>query len=172
MIHGQRVAAITILSRLVCLIFKTQNAAPQAEGRSLIWGDGACVPINTNGLIGKSVRLRALRKRQRVILIIYYRSGHWLAQLSRSGCATVESWPMSFAKPKGQWEPRYRPHHTRVLRIFGTITVNEGKRVRHHPPENALFPWRPWQEHYFAFRDLGDTLTIKFNTTLRDGTAG
>jgi hypothetical protein len=53
---------------------------------------------------------------------------------------------------------------------FGTYTVNAKDGVVTHHLDSALFPGDIGKDIKREFKISGDTLTIKFHTTLRDGT--
>ena len=53
---------------------------------------------------------------------------------------------------------------------FGTYTVNAKKGIVTHHLEGALFPGDIGKNITRRFSISGDTLTISFNTTQRDGT--
>ena len=53
---------------------------------------------------------------------------------------------------------------------FGTYTVNAKEHVVTHHLESALFPGDIGKDIKREFEIAGDTLTIRFHTTLRDGT--
>jgi hypothetical protein len=88
-------------------------------------------------------------------VLIYDRLGHVAAQLSRPG-RTVEM--------LGD-ECREAEH------VKGTnYTVNAKEHVVTHHLESALFPGDIGKDIKREFEIAGDTLTIRFHTTLRDGT--
>jgi lipocalin-like protein len=69
----------------------------------------------------------------------------------------------------GKGDGRYRPGHIRVRRILWD-TVNEKEGIVTHHLESALFPGDIGKSIKRRFAISGNTLTIQFNTTLRDGT--
>ncbi len=103
-------------------------------------------------------------------LLIYDRSGHVAAQLSRQG-RTVEMIAEECneaAKVRGTNDTAQT-----VLgydAYFGTFTVNEKEGFVVHHLESALFPGDVGKDIKRNFTISGDRLTIKFNTTTADGT--
>ena len=103
-------------------------------------------------------------------VLIYDRAGHVAAQLSRRGrtvgmlaeeCRDAE-------KVKGTADTAQT-----ILgydAYFGTYTVNAREGVVTHHLDSALFPGDIGKDIKRRFSVSGDTLTIRFNTTLRDGT--
>jgi Lipocalin-like domain len=104
-------------------------------------------------------------------LLIYDRSGHMAAQLSRPG-RTVE-----MLGDECREAQKVKGTNDTVQSIlgydayFGTYTVNEKEGIVTHNVESALFPGDVGKHVARRFALAGDTLTIKFNTTTRDGTA-
>lgn len=102
-------------------------------------------------------------------LLIYDRTGHVAAQLSRQG-RTVEMIGEECneaAKIRGTNDTAQT-----VLgydAYFGTFTVNEKEGFVVHHLESALFPGDVGKDIKRNFTISGDTLTIKFNTTTADG---
>lgn len=103
-------------------------------------------------------------------LLIYDRTGHVAAQLSRQG-RTVEMIGeecREAAKIRGTNDTAQT-----VLgydAYFGTFTVNEKEGFVVHHLESALFPGDVGKDIRRNFAISGDKLTIKFNTTTVDGT--
>jgi hypothetical protein len=103
-------------------------------------------------------------------LLIYDRSGHVAAQLSRQGRTVemiAEECPEA-AKVRGTNDTAQT-----VLgydAYFGTFTVNEKEGFVVHHLESALFPGDVGKDIKRNFKISGDKLTIKFNTTTADGT--
>jgi hypothetical protein len=103
-------------------------------------------------------------------VLIYDRFGHVAAQLSRPG-RTVEMLAdecRAAQKIKGTNDTAQT-----VLgydAYFGTYTVDEKAGVVTHHLESALFPGDIGKSIKRNFLVSGDTLTIKFRTTLADGT--
>jgi hypothetical protein len=104
-------------------------------------------------------------------ILIYDRFGHVAAQLSRPG-RTVEMLAdecRDAQKVKGTNDTSQT-----ILgydAYFGTYTVNAKEGVVTHHLESALFPGDIGKNIKRQFSIAGDTLTIKFHTTLRDGTS-
>jgi len=104
-------------------------------------------------------------------VLIYDRSGHVAAQLSRPG-RTVESLGdecRAAEKVKGTNDTAQT-----ILgydAYFGTYTVDAKQGVVTHHLESALFPGDIGKDIKRNFSISGDTLTIKFHTTIADGTS-
>lgn len=103
-------------------------------------------------------------------VLIYDRFGHVAAQLSRPG-RTVEMLAdecRAAQKVKGTSDTAQT-----ILgydAYFGRYTVDEQAGVVTHHLESALFPGDIGKAIKRRFSVSGDTLTIKFDTTLPDGT--
>jgi len=104
-------------------------------------------------------------------VLIYDRSGHVAAQLSRQG-RTVEMIPdecREAAKVRGTNDTAQS-----ILgydAYFGTYTIDENAGVVTHHLEIALFPGDIGKSIKRNFSISGDTLRIKFNTKTQDGNA-
>ncbi len=103
-------------------------------------------------------------------VLIYDRSGHMAAQLSRPGrtvdmlgeeCRIAEA--VKGTADTSQTILGYDAY-------FGTYTVDVGNGVVTHHLESALFPGDVGKNIPRQFTLLGDTLTIRFQTTLQDRT--
>ena len=103
-------------------------------------------------------------------ILIYDRAGHVAAQLSRPG----RSIAMLADECRDDEKVRGTENNTQYLlgydAYFGTYTVNEKEGIVTHHLESALFPGDIGKSIARRFSISGDTLTINFNTTLRDGT--
>ena len=103
-------------------------------------------------------------------LLIYDRTGHVAAQLSRQG-RTVE---MIGEECREATKIRGTNDTAQTVlgydAYFGTFTVNEKEGFVVHHLESALFPGDVGKEIKRNLTISGDTLTIKFNTTTGDGT--
>jgi hypothetical protein len=103
-------------------------------------------------------------------VLIYDRSGHVAAQLSRPG-RTVEMLGdecRAAEKVKGTNDTAQT-----ILgydAYFGTYTIDTKEGVVTHHLESALFPGDIGKDIKRNFSISGDTLTIKFHTTIADGT--
>jgi hypothetical protein len=103
-------------------------------------------------------------------ILIYDRAGHVAAQLSRPG-RTVEMLADECSdaqKIKGTDDTAQTMLGYDAY--FGTYSVNEQEGVVTHHLDSALFPGDIGKSIRRRFIVAGDTLTIKFDTTLRDGT--
>ncbi len=102
-------------------------------------------------------------------LLIYDRTGHVAAQLSRQG-RTVEM----IAEECNEAAKVRGTNNTQTVlgydAYFGTFTVNEKEGFVVHHVESALFPGDVGKDIKRNFVISGDKLTIKFNTTTADGT--
>jgi hypothetical protein len=102
-------------------------------------------------------------------LLIYDRTGHVAAQLSRQG-RTVE-----MIGEECNEAAKIRGTNDTVQTVlgydayFGTFTVNEKEGFVVHHLESALFPGDVGKDIKRNFTISGDKLTIKFNTTTADG---
>lgn len=103
-------------------------------------------------------------------LLIYDRTGHVAAQLSRQG-RTVE---MIGEECREAATIRGTNDTAQTVlgydAYFGTFTVNEKEGFVVHHLESALFPGDVGKDIRRNFAISGDKLTIKFNTTTVDGT--
>jgi hypothetical protein len=103
-------------------------------------------------------------------LLIYDRSGHVAAQLSRPG-RTIEALGeecRAAEKVKGTNDTAQTIIGYDAY--FGTYTVDARAGVVTHHLESALFPGDIGKDIKRNFSISGDTLTIRFNTTTADGT--
>jgi hypothetical protein len=103
-------------------------------------------------------------------ILIYDRAGHVAAQLSRPGRTIAmladecrEAQQVKGTDDTSQTILGYDAY-------FGTYTVDEKKGIVTHHLESALFPGDIGKRIARKFAITGDTLTINFSTTLRDGT--
>jgi Lipocalin-like domain len=102
-------------------------------------------------------------------LLIYDRTGHVAAQLSRQG-RTVE-----MIGEECNEATKIRGTNDTAQTVlgydayFGTFTVNEKEGFVVHHLESALFPGDVGKDIKRNFTISGDKLTIKFNTTTADG---
>jgi hypothetical protein len=103
-------------------------------------------------------------------VLIYDRSGHVAAQLSRRG-RTVETLAdecRAAERVKGTNDTSQS-----ILgydAYFGTYTIDAKEGVVTHHLEAALYPGDVGKDIQRNFTISGDTLTIKFHTTIADGT--
>jgi len=130
------------------------------------WSPASRVSTLANGEVLPDRGLAATPKG----LLIYDRSGHVAAQLSRQG-RTVEM----IAEECGEAAKVRGTNDTAQTVLgydayFGTFTVNEREGFVIHHLESALFPGDVGKDIKRNFTISGDKLTIKFNTTTADGT--
>jgi hypothetical protein len=104
-------------------------------------------------------------------LLVYDRAGHVAAQLSRPG-RTVQ---MLADECRDAQQVRGTPDTAQTIlgydAYFGTYSLDVKAGIVTHHLESALFPGDIGKSIIRHFAVTGDTLTIKFNTTQRDGTA-
>jgi hypothetical protein len=169
--------ALAAILMLVAFAVWTQNGAlgraaatPPSEVREQLvgsWSLVSRVSMLANGNVLPDLGLATTPKG----VLIYDRSGHVAAQLSRQG-RTVEMIPdecREAAKVRGTNDTAQT-----ILgydAYFGTYTVNEKEGVVTHHLEIALFPGDVGKSIKRNFSIAGDKLTIKFNTTTQDGNA-
>ena len=176
MIKNRGIAVLATTIALVCLILighsallKDADAAIQGRVIERLAGSWNLVSRVTTAPDGKVVTDTGLSASPKGILI-YDRAGHVAAQLSRPG-RTVEMLAdecREAQKVKGTDDTAQT-----ILgydAYFGTYTVDEKEGIVTHHLESALFPGDIGKSIVRRFAISGDTLTIKFNTTLRDGT--
>ena len=168
MIKSRRIVAIATFATLAWVVFTDAEAAPQRVLEQLV-GGWSLVSRVTTAVDGKVLTDSGLSATPKGLLI-YDRTGHVAAQLSRQG-RTVEMLAdecREAQKVKGTEDTAQT-----ILgydAYFGTYTVNEKEGIVTHRLESALFPGDIGKSIARGFTISGDTLTIKFNTTLGDGT--
>jgi Lipocalin-like domain len=103
-------------------------------------------------------------------VLIYDHAGHVAAQLSRPG-RTVE---MLESECRDAQNVKGTNDTSQTIlgydAYFGTYTVDAGNGIVTHHLESALFPGDIGKDIKRRFSISGDLLTIKFDTTQRDGT--
>jgi len=140
-----------------------------AGGVDQLVGGWSLVSRVTTTSEGKALSDPGLSTTPRGVLI-YDRLGHVAAQLSRPG-RTVE-----MLGDECREAERVKGTNDTAQTIlgydayFGTYTVNAKEHVVTHHLESALFPGDIGKDIKREFEIAGDTLTIRFHTTLRDGT--
>jgi hypothetical protein len=140
-----------------------------AGGVDQLVGGWSLVSRVTTTSEGKALSDPGLSTTPRGVLI-YDRLGHIAAQLSRPG-RTVE-----MLGDECREAERVKGTNDTAQTIlgydayFGTYTVNAKEHVVTHHLESALFPGDIGKDIKREFEIAGDTLTIRFHTTLRDGT--
>ena len=165
--------AILFLSGLLActllLFFASANARNSTRATDQLIGSWRLVSRVTTQVDGTVIRDPGLATTPSGILI-YDRSGHVAAQLSREGrtvemiadeCATA-------AKVKGTNDTAQT-----ILgydAYFGTYTVDEKAGIVTHHLQSALFPGDIGKSIARHFAISGDQLTITFNTSTPDGT--
>jgi hypothetical protein len=168
----RRHAILFLNSLLACmqlLPFATANARDSTRATDQLIGSWRLVSRITTQPDGKIVRDPGLATTPSGILV-YDRSGHVAAQLSREGrtvemivdeCATA-------AKVKGTNDTAQT-----ILgydAYFGTYTVDEKAGIVTHHLQSALFPGDIGKSITRHFAISGNQLTITFNTSTPDGT--
>jgi len=159
---------LCLLLVLSCVALRVTRVVRGSEPDQLI-GSWSLVSRQTTLADGKVVGDPGLSAVPKGILI-YDRSGHVAAQLSRPG-RTVEMLASECAdaeKVKGTGDT------AQIIlgydAYFGTYTVDEKNGIVTHHLEAAIFPGDIGKSITRHFSLSGDTLTIKFSTTTRDGT--
>lgn len=176
MINGRHVAAMATVIAVACVLLMSRtallndaDAATHGGVTEQLLGSWSLVSRVTTSADGKVLTDAGLSATPKGILI-YDRAGHVAAQLSRPE-RTVEMLAdecREAQKVKGTSDTAQT-----ILgydAYFGTYTVNEKEGIVTHHLESALFPGDIGKSIVRQFAISGDTLTIKFNTTLRDGT--
>lgn len=102
--------------------------------------------------------------------LIYDRSGHVAAQLSRPGRTVDMLGEECRAAEKVKGTNDTAQTILGYDAYFGTYTVDPKAGVVTHHLESALFPGDIGKDIRREFAISGDTLTIKFHTTTADGT--
>jgi hypothetical protein len=163
--------ATAILSALLPAPMSAANAdavTPSGVVDQLV-GGWSLVSRVTTSADGKLLPDAGLSATPRGVLI-YDRYGHVAAQLSRPG-RTVEMLGdecREAGKVKGTNDTAQT-----ILgydAYFGTYTVDTNAGIVTHHLDSALFPGDVGKDIKRQFTIFGNTLTIKFHTTLRDGT--
>jgi hypothetical protein len=101
--------------------------------------------------------------------LIYDRSGHVAAQLTRPGRTTDSLVQECLDLPKVKGTSDTAQTILGYDAYFGTYTLDEQASVVTHHLESALFPGDVGKDIKRRFVLAGDVLTISFDTTLRDG---
>lgn len=161
--------AILFALPLVCGIYMTGGRTFAADASDQIIGTWSLVSRQTVTLDGRVIVDPGLSATP-FGLLIYDRSGHVAAQLSRPN-RTVEiigEECADAAKAKGAEE------NARTIfgydAYFGTYTIDKKHAIITHHLEGALFPGDVGKSISRQFSISGDRLTIKFRTTMADGT--
>lgn len=171
--HNSTVWAVcTLLVVVLCsTIARSQDSSGSTPLREHLVGSWSLVSrVTTSTADGKIIPDPGLASTPSGMLI-YDRSGHVAAQLSRKG-RTVEMIPgdcRDAAQIKGTSDTAQT-----VLgydAYFGTYSIDEKQHVVTHHLESALFPGDVGKDIKRSFSLDGDTLTIKFNTTTHEGVA-
>jgi len=103
-------------------------------------------------------------------VLIYDRLGHVAAQLSRPGRTVAMLGEECRAAKEVKGTNDTSQTVLGYVAYFGTYTVDAKQGVVTHHLESALFPGDIGKDIKRNFSVSGDTLTIKFHTTLADGT--
>jgi hypothetical protein len=143
------------------------NPAPSSLREQLIGSWSLASRVST-GPDGKVIPDNGLASTPAGILI-YDRSGHVAAQLSRKN-RTMDIFSqecVETAQIKG------RPDTAQTVlgydAYFGTYTIDEGTSTVTHHLDFALFPGDIGKDIKRSFTLDGNTLTIKFSTTTKEG---
>lgn len=168
------VALVTILAFVIFLlgaqpgVSRNPNIDNQLSVREQLLGSWSLQSRETTLSDGKVVVDPGLSATPTGVLI-YDRSGHVAAQLSRRG-RTVEM-IANECREATQIKGTADTAQT-VLgydAYFGTYTVDEEKGIVTHHLESALFPGDIGKNIKRAFTISGDRLTIRFSTTTNEG---
>jgi hypothetical protein len=170
---GKTVVAVTIavFSTLPVLSRAHAGDAPLAQSSPIdqLVGGWSLVSRVTTATDGKVLADPGLSTTPRGILI-YDRYGHVAAQLSRAG-RTVQ---MLGEECREAEQVKGTDDTAQTIlgydAYFGTYTVDAKEHVVTHHLESALFPGDIGKDIKREFEIAADTLTIRFHTTLRDGT--
>ncbi len=166
----QPIAAVVIAMVALGSAGKAAQGATASSVIDQLLGSWKLVSRVTTTLDGKTLVDPGLSAIPNGVLI-YDRSGHVAAQLSRPG-RTVDALPdecRAAEKVKGTNDTAQT-----ILgydAYFGTFTVDTKNGVVTHHLESALFPGDIGKDIKRNFSIAGDMLTIKFSTTTADGTA-
>ena len=164
-------AAVTFMASALVLLVCHAALTKDVDGRVVdqLVGGWSLVSRVTTGADGRVLTDTGLSATPSGILI-YDRAGHVAAQLSRPGRTTEmladecrEAQKVKGTDDTAQTILGYDAY-------FGTYTVNEKDGIVTHHLESALFPGDIGKSIARRFTISGDTLTIKFSTSLRDGT--
>jgi hypothetical protein len=160
----------TFLIAMLCFVGTARAAEETAALVDQLAGGWKLVSrVTTTAADGKVVADAGLSGKPSGVLI-YDRSGHVAAQLSRPG-RTVEMLGeecRAAEKVKGTNDTAQT-----ILgydAYFGTYTIDAKAGVVTHHLESALFPGDIGKDIQRHFSISGDTLTIQFHTTTGDGT--
>lgn len=160
---------IALAATALVLVALTQHGAAAPNVRDALLGSWSLTSRVTTLADGKVVADPGLSVMPKGVLI-YDRSGHVAAQLSRPG-RTLAMLP---AECRDAEKVRGTEDTAQTIlgydAYFGTYTLDEKEGVLTHHLESALFPGDIGKSIRRHFRLAGDTLTILFTTTLRDGT--
>jgi Lipocalin-like domain len=175
MIHGYNARARRALltSGIVLLalnsISQDGTAAAGTEPNEQLIGSWSLESRVTTGEDGGVLTDPGLSATPRGILI-YDRSGHVAAQLSRPGRTEA----MLADECRDAQKVKGTPDTAQTIlgydAYFGTYSVDAKDGVVIHHLDSALFPGDIGKSITRRFTLSGDTLKISFNTTLRDGT--
>ncbi len=148
---------------------QTQGKADTSSIRDKLIGTWSLASRQSTGPDGKVLSDPTLAKTPAGMLI-YDRSGHVAAQLSRKN-RTMDIFTQECnqaAQIKG------RPDTAQTVlgydAYFGTYTIDEATRTVTHHLDFAIFPDDIGKDIKRSFTLDGDVLTIRFNTTIQDGT--
>lgn len=144
-------------------------AARASELRDQLVGSWSLVSRHTVTADGKTLVDSGLSATPLGILI-YDRSGHVAAQLSRPGRTTA-----MISEECAEAEKIIGTNDTAQTVLgydayFGTYALDEAHGIVTHHLESALFPGDIGKKITRRFKLNGDTLTIQFDTSLANGT--
>jgi hypothetical protein len=174
MIHGKNLRArrALVASGIVLSgywMFQDGTTAAATETNDRLIGSWSLESRVTTGKDGRVLADPGLSATPRGVLI-YDRSGHVAAQLSRPGRTEA----MLADECRDAQKVKGTPDTAQTIlgydAYFGTYTVDAKQGIVVHHLDSALFPGDIGKSISRRFTLSGDTLKISFNTTLRDGT--
>jgi Lipocalin-like domain len=167
--NRSRKAVLFSLVAVVVLALWLQTRVFAAGVADQLIGSWSLVSRQTTLADGKVISDPGLSANPKGVLI-YDRSGHVAAQLSRPGrtVSMLTSECGEVAKIKGTNDTAQTVIGYDAY--FGTYTLDIEKGIVTHHLEGAIFPDDVSKSIARHFTISGDTLTITFGTTMRDGT--
>ena len=175
-LNRRLVFAVAVALCVVTSSIEAQEAASttQATGsatsiRAQLVGSWRLVSRESRRASGERVEDAGLSTLPQGVLI-YDRSGHVAAQLSRRDRTTAMIGEECQAATTIKGTPDTAQTVLGYDAYFGTYTINERDGIVTHHLQAALWPGEIGKSIDRHFKIDGDQLTITFNTTTRDGT--
>lgn len=163
----------TVVRTLVLMIPISASAEVPSDAQRVmdqLAGGWRLVSRVTTGADGKQLNDPGLSATPTGVLI-YDRSGHVAAQLSRPGRTVEVLGDECLAAQKLKGTNDTAQTIIGYDAYFGTYTVDAKAGIVTHHLESAIFPGDIGKDIKRNFSISGDMLTISFHTTLPDGTA-